>query len=457
MIHKFSRYLLTLVALLAMTTGAWAQATFGVKEITPDMVPDSWNGDNSAVTADELAKWGFVEITEAEALTWTGVPQQGTVRLIYSISSGSKSLDWEGGVQDGSSYSFTHRVIYNLVCNPQYNSDFDVYITTEPSAPAAGEVTISDDQTEAEFDMPSYDATLEYQIVRNLASNMTAEIADRIRIKKDGTMFVAVDESQLVPTVKDVADAQNPVTLEADKDYTVTFQKKDGDTWVDVTLLSVGTFRLVITAKDDSNYGGELFTSEFQLFQGYEVTVPAGEYVTYYRTDDNLKLDDEPTGGKLYTITAVGDATATATEITSANSGMPFLVFNGNTETKTFLLIPTEDVTNQTFYAGFIGTVEPATIAASDASADRYALNGKQFVWVKNAIEVGANKAWLEVSNGANARALTIVFDETTKITTTNVTNLTNGDWYDLNGRKLNAMPTKKGVYIFNGRKVVVK
>jgi hypothetical protein len=29
--------------------------------------------------------------------------------------------------------------------------------------------------------------------------------------------------------------------------------------------------------------------------------------------------------------------------------------------------------------------------------------------------------------------------------------------WYDLNGRKLQAAPTKKGVYLFNGKKVVVK
>ena len=43
------------------------------------------------------------------------------------------------------------------------------------------------------------------------------------------------------------------------------------------------------------------------------------------------------------------------------------------------------------------------------------------------------------------------------QISTTNLTNLTNGDWYDLNGRKLDKMPTKKGVYIMNGRKVVVK
>ena len=52
---------------------------------------------------------------------------------------------------------------------------------------------------------------------------------------------------------------------------------------------------------------------------------------------------------------------------------------------------------------------------------------------------------------------INLVFDETTKIKNTNLKNLTNGNWYDLNGRKLDKMPTKKGVYIMNGRKVVVK
>ena len=34
---------------------------------------------------------------------------------------------------------------------------------------------------------------------------------------------------------------------------------------------------------------------------------------------------------------------------------------------------------------------------------------------------------------------------------------ISTGDWFDLNGRKLQAKPTTKGVYINNGRKVVVK
>ena len=36
-------------------------------------------------------------------------------------------------------------------------------------------------------------------------------------------------------------------------------------------------------------------------------------------------------------------------------------------------------------------------------------------------------------------------------------TNLRNDNWYDLSGRKLNGMPTRPGIYINNGRKIVVK
>ena len=47
------------------------------------------------------------------------------------------------------------------------------------------------------------------------------------------------------------------------------------------------------------------------------------------------------------------------------------------------------------------GTLEATTIAASDASADNYALNGKAFVWVKYAIAIGANKCWLQIGEEA--------------------------------------------------------
>ena len=72
-------------------------------------------------------------------------------------------------------------------------------------------------------------------------------------------------------------------------------------------------------------------------------------------------------------------------------------------------------------------------------------------------MKVPAGKAVLHLGDeqaGANSRVLKID-SEATGITTTNYTNFTNGDWYNLQGRKVNK--AVKGVYIMNGRKVVVK
>ena len=191
--------------------------------------------------------------------------------------------------------------------------------------------------------------------------------------------------------------------------------------------------------------------------KGFPVTVASGEYVTYY-SDMALTLEPSETEAKLYTISAVGTETATATEITSANAEMPFLIYNGAAAEKTIILIPTDATTNQAVAPEFKGTLTGGTIAASTSTKSNYALNGKQFVWVKEALPVAANKCWLEISNSANAApAMTIVFGEATGIGVIDNGQRTSGDWYDLNGRKLEGRPTKKGVYINNGRKVVIK
>ena len=189
--------------------------------------------------------------------------------------------------------------------------------------------------------------------------------------------------------------------------------------------------------------------------------MPAGEMITYYK-DENLKLE-ENSGAQLYTITAVADGKATATELTISPANTAILVKNlSDTETKTFLLIPTEETAdNVTAYAGFTGTLTAGQIAASTSTQTNYAFNGKQFVYVKTAIPVAANKAWLSVNTGEPSARITLVFDdETTGVSEKGIVNsekFATATWYDLNGRKLNGMPTKKGVYIMNGRKVVVK
>ena len=195
-----------------------------------------------------------------------------------------------------------------------------------------------------------------------------------------------------------------------------------------------------------------------ELALGYEVTIPADEYVTFYM-NENLTLDETETAAELYTITGVNQTTATASKFDVIPANVPLLVKNNSQETRTILLIPTENApANFIYYEGFKGTLAATSIPASDTSTDSYAFNGKQFVWVKDNLAVGANKCWLEVSKStSNARAISIVFSETTGISGITGNNGISGDWYDLNGRKLQSVPTKKGVYIQNGKKVVIK
>ena len=321
--------------------------------------------------------------------------------------------------------------------------------------------TLSTDKTTATITMAASDVSVNYTLKRDMAVDVDATIANRIRIKKENNVYVVVTDGQLTPAVSDKISG-TAVAMTVTTDYTVKLQKKvEGDTpsWADATALSVGTFRYVITGA--GLYDGEITTNEFQLFEGYEVTIPAGEYITYYR-DEPLKLDDNETNAELYTISAVGTETATLSGPYDAMKALtPMLVHNKNTEeAKTILLIPcNEPDLALTVAPEFKGTLEATEIAASSATSNNYAFNGLQFVWVKTALAVGQYKAWLEVPTGTqSAPVLTIVFEGgTTKITNTNVPNITNGNWYDLNGRKLNGMPSKKGVYILNGKKVVVK
>ena len=119
---QYKKILMTLALLLTAVTGAWAQTAFGVKEITADMLPASWSTDESAVTADDLAKLGFMEVTKDAANTWTGAPQKGTVRLVYTLCESVNWVDGEGGYV--SSYD-SRKSLYSCLDGHR------IFITTE--------------------------------------------------------------------------------------------------------------------------------------------------------------------------------------------------------------------------------------------------------------------------------------------------------------------------------------
>ena len=316
--------------------------------------------------------------------------------------------------------------------------------------------------TEATFAMPADDATVEYKIVRDMEYKVNAYVGDnadatyRHRVELVGNNIYKpkgiTNNAQITAlfNVVDYIDAENPKTLVYGTDFTVAIVDKDqNETNAAEFNFAPGTYTIKVTGKGD--YDGVIDSQNaFKLYLGVDITVPAGELVTYY-SDETLYTEEED--AVIYTITDVSGTEATATELTIVPANTPFLVKNTADERKTFLFIVTDgDNLAVNYYPGFTGTLNATTIDASTDDQTNYAFNGKEFVYVKNAINIGANKAWLEVAN-ANARALTIVFGDATGIK--NVNDNDNVNWYDLQGRRVQK-PTK-GVFIRNGKKVVVK
>ena len=445
---------MTLVALFAMTAGAWAEeATItlkcGTTEKTYENVTLPWS-----TTADILKQ----VVTDIDFNI-----------AIQAISGGDGKVVKYGN----ENFTVTGTFSGEATVTVTYNTGSSATITVTAPAPL---ITLNEAKTEATMAaMPAYDATVDYELVRDMSIQMTAQVGDgtqeqpRYRVKKDGNKFIPADmEMAAVPALFTVNDAIEQKALTQTQDYIVQIYAIDAEgqpTGQPMTFATFtfepGIYAVKAVAADGSDYDGETALSNtFQLFQGYEVQVAAKEFITYYK-DEPLYADTETSAdAELYTITSVSADQATlSAAIQTAPSLTPLLIFNNSDQAKTFLLIPANEEPNLalTVAPEFQGTLAGTTIAASTDAQTNYALNGKAFVFVKNAIEVGPNKAWLSFST-SNARVIRLVFEEdATKIANTNITNITNGNWYDLNGRKLNGMPTKKGVYILNGKKVVVK
>ena len=344
----------------------------------------------------------------------------------------------------------------------------DVEVTTNK---AEGETTF----TEATFAMPAFDATAEYELVRDMSIQMTATMGDgtdgvRYRVKKaqQGEGYEPADMNMMqVLALVAVNDGIEQKALTLDQDFFCRIYKLDEQTLQPegdgVKLIDFdfapGLYALKAFAQDDSDYAGETALSNtFQLFQGYEVEVAAKEFITYYK-DEPLYVEDE--AAVLYTVSSVnGDQAVLSDKSDAMPSNTPMLVYNKSNETKVILLIPcAEPDMAITVAPEFKGTLTGTTVAASSENSTNYVLNGKAFVFVKDAVEIAANRAWLEIPNQqSNVKALRIVFGgDATGVNEVNEVIGVNDKWYDLNGRKLNGMPTKRGIYVKNGKKVVVK
>ena len=294
----FKRYLLTLVALLAMTTGAWAQQT----TVTWDTETwaSGWTSDVKTHTVDgvTITVTGTAEADNYEGNLYIYVDNSASNTLTFSsdipiarieMTKKSPSSSLNVSPKDGWSVSSDNTTVIwegtatkSLVCKTCTLTVTKIkFFLEEPL------IALDDTKTVATMaKMPAYNATVSYELVRDLTvqTQFVGIPTETVFVKKDGDKFVFADG---VPTVAllDLLNENAPI-LDGAYYY---FEKKNAETGefeastVDLlTDAQPGTWRIVTSATDGGPYDGTVRSDAFTLAEAYDLTLSPA-------TDTNLQ------------------------------------------------------------------------------------------------------------------------------------------------------------------------
>lgn len=247
-------------------------------------------------------------------------------------------------------------------------------------------------------------------------------------------------------------------TIKGDKKYiyTCTITVPEGTEGLNLKLTNTGSDNMRVDNL-------ELYAVKTGSF-----TITSARYGTYY-TEDAFIMPEGVTG---YTITDKNGESLTLNADYPANEVVP---------AKTALLLKATETpaTNQEFTYTIVnsdkvapegnllhGSVEATKTQVEGATAYYKLAKGEEgigFYWANEnggAFINGANKAYLAVTTGSLSQMRGFSFESmTTGINNVvaNTNNSKNAVIYDLNGRRVNSLNAAKGVYIVNGKKVIVK
>lgn len=330
---------------------------------------------------------------------------------------GSKQFEvtiWE--LQDGV-FDFTKGYAYGGTATASTNTN-----NTESSTWTSGEVTLSVSgrnvwYNASDLRLYSNNATEP----DNNAGNITFTVpSDYVITKIEG-----VGSSNLTPNV----GTKNSSGVWGGKSQSVTFTHIGGSGTIGLTRITV-------------------YYSEPTI----SVTMGSEGYMTYCNVGAALSFDNL----EAYVVSAVGDDNVTLTKITKAPANTP-VILKGSEGSHNLNVLESADAvgTNKLYRSN--GT------AANNDSRNVYALASKGdpavvgFYKLQDGVKVPAGKCYISVNTGSgSAREFLGFGDDATSINAVQDSGLkVNGEVYDLSGRRIQK-PTK-GLYIQNGKKVVIK
>ena len=265
-------------------------------------------------------------------------------------------------------------------------------------------------------------------------------------------------DSPVTPDVTQVrSTAGDGKVLVEGVDYSATYTYTNNN--------AIGTGTVQVTGI--GNYAGITATKDFDITKRVVISGATGRYSTYYHAEAVILT--VPDGLTAYTISSV-DWNAGTTELSSALScippSTPVLLYKSSNCNGTYHLKKVDSgsvVFASDFKCKSENDADRSYATLSSGFKAIYVLKGEKFYRATSGV-LGANRCYLAEPNaGAGSRGLSVISigngDGTTGINTAlnDDGEDMSGNWYTLDGRKLQGKPTQKGVYISNGKKMVIK
>ena len=211
----------------------------------------------------------------------------------------------------------------------------------------------------------------------------------------------------------------------------------------------VGTATITVTGK--GNYQGQVVIN-FAILRQLNVTFAQNTWASYSAAE-NLQI---PAGLKAYVVSGVQGNTVSVSEVTYLPQGVGVLL-NATEQADSYVAAAYENVPESVPESELVGCATATDVSGLTSENDIYVLYNDEFVKTTSG-NIPAFRAYLPLAKGAAGGRLSISLDdeETTGISMLHSKSAVNdGAYYTIGGQRV-AHPTK-GLYIVNGKKVVVK
>ena len=290
-------------------------------------------------------------------------------------------------------------------------------------------------------------------ITRKVLTSPTVSLGSGILSDGDGYYYNAPESpTSYTPSVTSIMDGS--VSL-LNTDYSVSYTTAGVFGHTDHTTPDIYYVDI------DFNVTGGNYSGTYQ--QPYQIrkkVTLSDTWVTYYEPDDgvNMKTMPETNGFKAYIISSVGSNAITLTEESYIKRGVPMVLKKEGATASFYPPLGLYDVGSWSSVTGFtaVGTTPTDVSSVATSGYSIWILVDGSFVRTKEGT-LPAGKCYLKISDTQVSTTRLFWGYDTTDIGSIVKDVMNESHWYTLDGRRLQGPPSRKGIYIVNGKKVVIK